>query len=120
VTGVQTCALPISDLLASPFHAGLLALDPALFVEDAMIFPDGAGAELSYGAEGGPRLAFTFENLPNMALWTKPGAPFLCIEPWHGTAPIIGAGNDIATRPSSLTLPSGERARFAFSVKIPA
>jgi galactose mutarotase-like enzyme len=108
------------ELLASPFHNGQLTLDHAMFVEDAMIFPDGAGAGLTYGAEGGPALKFQFDNLPNLALWTKPGAPFLCIEPWHGTAPITGQGDDIAKRPNSLTLAPGASARFAFSVEIPA
>jgi galactose mutarotase-like enzyme len=84
-----------------------------------MIFPEGAGDGLTYGGEGGPSLKFRFENLPNLALWTKPGAPFLCIEPWHGTAPEIGAGDDITARPYSLSLAPGGTARFAFSVEIP-
>lgn len=106
--------------LASPFHQGHLVLDPAFFEEDAMIFPEGAGEGLTYGAEGGPALKFRFENLPNLALWTKPGAPFLCVEPWHGTAPEAGAGDDIADRPYTLSLAPGGTARFAFSVDIPA
>jgi galactose mutarotase-like enzyme len=106
--------------LASPFNRGHMVLDPAFFDEDAMIFPEGAGDGLTYGAEGGPQLKFRFENLPNLALWTKPGAPFLCVEPWHGTAPEVGAGDDIADRPHSFSLTPGETARFAFSVEIPA
>ncbi|MBY3301137.1 aldose 1-epimerase family protein, partial [Rhizobium laguerreae] len=38
--------------LPSPFDAGRLVLDHAMFEQDAMIFPDGAGESLSYGAEG--------------------------------------------------------------------
>jgi galactose mutarotase-like enzyme len=104
----------------SPFKAGRLVLDHGLFADDAMIFPEGAGDGLTYGAEGGPSLAFRFDNLPNLALWTKPGAPFLCVEPWHGTAPETGAGDDIAKRPYAMSLPKDETARFAFSVEVPA
>lgn len=105
--------------LPSPFSAGRLTLDPAMFEQDAMIFPEGAGPGLRYGAEGGPELRFTFENLPNLALWTKPGAPYVCIEPWHGTAAVLGGSDDLAERPYGRILPPGETACFAFTVEVP-
>lgn len=102
----------------SPFARGRLTLDPALFQDDAMIFPQGAGTALSYGAATGPQLDFTFENLPNLALWQKPGAPFICIEPWHGMAARQGDGPEIAARPDSLSLPPGGTARFRWTVTL--
>ena len=104
----------------SPFTAGRLTLDPKMFEADAMIFPEGAGTGLIYAAEGGPALKFRFDNLPNLALWQKPGAPYICIEPWHGMAAEAGASNDLARRPYSLTLAPGQTARFAVSVDIGA
>jgi galactose mutarotase-like enzyme len=104
--------------LPSPFASGRLVLDHAMFEEDAMIFPEGTGHGLTYAAEGGPAMYFSFENLPNLALWTKPGAPFLCIEPWHGTAAEFGGSNDLAKRPYSQTLAPGATARFAFTLEI--
>ncbi|EPX79726.1 aldose 1-epimerase family protein [Salipiger mucosus] len=101
---------------ASPFDAGRLTLDPAMFEADAMIFPESAGSALAYGPEDGPRLEFAFENLPNLAIWSKPGAPFVCIEPWHGMAAREGASPQIAERPWALDLPAGETARFGWSV----
>lgn len=106
--------------LASSFKSGRLALDQALFVADALVFPEGAGTGLTYAAEGGPALKFFFENLPNLALWQKPGAPFICIEPWHGLAAEAGGSDDLAKRPYSLSLQPGEKAHFAFSVELPA
>ncbi|MGR9397274.1 aldose 1-epimerase family protein (plasmid) [Rhizobium leguminosarum] len=105
--------------LPSPFDAGRLVLDHAMFEQDAMIFPNGAGEGLRYGAEGGPAMHFHFENLPNLALWTKPGAPFLCVEPWHGTAAEAGGSSELSKRPSTTILEPGAVARFAFTVEIP-
>ncbi|SCB58527.1 Galactose mutarotase [Rhizobium aethiopicum] len=102
----------------SPFDKGRLVLDHAMFEQDAMIFPEGAGEGLRYGAEGGPSLRFRFENLPNLALWTKPGAPFLCVEPWHGTAAEAGASSELSRRPYSSVLAPGAARRFAFTVEI--
>lgn len=108
------------ERLPSPFDKGQLVLDHALFEADALIFPEGAGAGLTYGVEGGPELKFHFENLPNLALWTKPGAPYLCIEPWHGMAAEQGGGHEIAARPYSQLLGLGQIMHFSFSVDLPA
>ena len=102
--------------LPSPFRAGRLTLDPAQFEADAMIFPDGAGPALSYGVADGPRLDFRFDNLPHLAIWQKPGAPFLCIEPWQGMHALPGTGNQLADRPGALILAPGARHRAAWSV----
>ncbi len=104
--------------LASPFKAGSLVLDHSMFEQDAMIFPEGTGAGLRYEAEGGPAMHFSFENLPNLALWTKPGAPFLCVEPWHGTAAENGGSDDLEGRPYTKVLTPGETARFSFTAEI--
>ena len=104
---------------ASPFSAGRLVLSPDLFIDDALVFPEGAGSGLTFQAEGGPALAFRFENLPNLALWTKPGAPFLCVEPWHGTAAEYGGSRELKDRPSTTMLAAGAQARFAFTVTFP-
>jgi galactose mutarotase-like enzyme len=104
----------------SPFKEGRLVLDRSMFDADAMIFPEAAGEGLLYSAEGGPTLHFTFDNLPNLALWQKPGAPFICVEPWHGMAAENGGSRELARRPYSATLAPGKTARFAFSVEVSA
>lgn len=105
-------------LPTSPFKAGRLTLKPDLFANDALIFPEDAGTGLTFQAEDGPSLHFTFENLPNIALWQKPGAPFLCIEPWHGMAAHAGGTAELVERPYTLALPAGEEMRFGFTVEI--
>lgn len=104
--------------LPSPFDAGRLTITPDLFVDDALIFPDGAGTGLTLGARGGPELRFAFENLPNLAIWQKVGAPFVCIEPWHGTAARHGGTAQMTDRPFTCTVQPGETARFAWTVQV--
>lgn len=105
-------------LPTSPFKAGRLELAHALFDNDALIFPEGAGTGLSFAADGGPSLHFTFENLPNIALWQKPGAPFLCVEPWHGMAAHAGGTAELVERPYTVALVAGDAMRFGFTVEI--
>ncbi|HEY5793672.1 MAG TPA: aldose 1-epimerase family protein [Bosea sp. (in: a-proteobacteria)] len=68
----------------SAFVDGVLTLDPALFVEDALIIPEGAGHHAWYGADGLPGVAVDFPTMPHLGIWTKPNGPYICIEPWHG------------------------------------
>jgi len=115
---VDQTGLFIDEKLPSPFEKGKLELDHSQYVDDALVFPEGAGNALTYGPENGPKLRFEFENLPNLALWQKPGAPYICIEPWHGMAAINGKGADIMARPSTRVLSAGEMAKFGYSVEI--
>lgn len=103
---------------ASPFLNGRLELNHSQFVTDAMIFPEGAGAGLRYGPETGPNVRFTWEGLPNFALWTKSVAGFICLEPWHGMAPQVGSSDELSQRPYSELLEPGAMARYAFRAEV--
>lgn len=105
------------EALPSPFRSGGLELDHDMFVADAMLFPDGAGAGLRYAA-GGKAIRFTWENLPNFALWSKPGAPFVCLEPWHGTAAEVGGSDELSERPYGDVLGPGATGRYSFRVEL--
>ena len=103
--------------VAGPFSDGELELHEALFKDGALVFPNGAES-LRYGPPDGPSLEFQFHNLPDLALWRPPGAPFLCIEPWHGTASYLGDGPKIVQRPNSIDLQPGAAVQFGYSVTV--
>lgn len=102
----------------SPFTAGHFRPDPQHFDEGAMIFVGGAGSHVSFFAEGGARIDMATANLPNFALWQKPGAPFLCLEPWHGTAPWNDQGNALENRNGVLVLAPGASETFHMDLTI--
>jgi galactose mutarotase-like enzyme len=100
-----------------PFDGGHLEVVESLFDHGALVFPSGSDS-LRYGPQAGPSLNFTFHNLPDLALWRPTGAPFLCIEPWHGTASYVGDGPQIVQRPNSVTLPPQATVQFGYSVAV--
>lgn len=105
------------EKMPSPFTEGELALHDDLFKADAMIFPEGAGTGLRYGADS-KAIHFSWENLPNFALWSKPGAQFVCLEPWHGTAAMVGGSDALEERPFVEVLEPGGRKEYGFSVEL--
>ncbi len=73
-----------------PLKGRELALTPELF-EEAVCLLDAQSAGLGFFARdemGGikPCLRMELDNFPHIALWSRPGAPFLCLEPRPATA----------------------------------
>lgn len=104
--------LILPEAHASPFVKGEMAPEPAQFEHDALLFPSGIGSRATFGVEGGPSVALAWTNLPNFGIWQKPGAPYLCLEPWHGMAARVGAGKAMLARPGTVVLPPNGTARF--------
>lgn len=102
---------------ASPVHEATLALDDALFAEDALIFDRLTSRRLAYGA-GDVTLDIAFEGMPHLGLWSKPGAGFLCIEPWQGHADPAGFTGVLSEKPGMIHLAPGESRSFAMSVTL--
>jgi galactose mutarotase-like enzyme len=99
----------------SPFTRGEMTLQHDLFTNDALLFPFGIGEAMTYAAEGGSSIALSWSNLPNFGIWQKPGAPYICLEPWHGMAARKGAGDAMTARPGTVTL--GPNATVSFELR---
>ena len=95
-----------------------LALRDELFVADALIFDRLRSRRLSYGAGRGPRLAVAFDDMPLLGVWTKPGAGFVCIEPWQGIADPQGFAGDIRDKPGIVEIAPGAMREFAMQVTL--
>lgn len=109
--------LLLAESLPSPFRDGVLTPQAAMFEDDAMLFLSGAGDHFAFVAAGGTRLDMRVTNLPEFALWQKPGAPYLCLEPWHGTTPFTGTGDALETRNGAAVLPPGETMQFGMDLR---
>ena len=92
----------------SPLDGLDLPLSDDLFAEDALIWSPVASQSLRYGAEDGPQLRIDFPDTPDLGIWTKPGARFICIEPWHGHADPAGYAGDFRDKPGVIQLAPGE------------
>jgi galactose mutarotase-like enzyme len=107
--------------LPAPIEGRRLQLADALFDDDALIFLNLSSRSLRFGPASGasPSLLVEFPAMPHLGIWTKPGgAPFLCIEPWHGYASPNGFSDALTEKPGSLNLAPGEAQTFQMSVEL--
>jgi galactose mutarotase-like enzyme len=94
----------------TPVEGRELLLRDALFTDDAVIFDQLRSDGLRYGAPDGPQLEVRFPDTPYLGVWTKPGAPYICVEPWHGIADPEGYAGDFRHKPGVFEVaPGGEK-----------
>ena len=105
------------DHRASPLDGRVLHLSDSLFTDDALIWDAVRSRSVHYGAPGTPGLEVAFDA-PMLGIWTKPGARFVCIEPWHGIADPEGYAGDYADKPGVFTIAPGGEKRIVMTVSL--
>ena len=64
-----------------------IAITPTLFEHDALVFYGFRSEEIGLiNKESGHGVIMNIKGFPYVGLWSKPGAPYACIEPWYGLA----------------------------------
>ena len=62
-------------------------------------------------------LEFVFTGFPYLALWSKKGAPFVCIEPWQNTADRIDSTQIYKDKENIIELPQDKEFECKYSIK---
>jgi galactose mutarotase-like enzyme len=102
----------------SPITGTHLRLDPALFDADAIILPRPASTSLRYSAPDCPTIELSWSSYEQLGIWSKPGADFLCIEPWFGTASPEGWDGEFPQKPGLKLIPPGEKVQFQYHIRL--
>lgn len=102
----------------SPVEGRELRLHDALFERDALVWDPVRSQSLAYGAPDVPQLLCDFPDTPALGLWMKPGARYLCIEPWHGIADPFGFAGEIWDKPLMQRYAPGQSRTFSMRVTL--
>ncbi len=113
---------PLDGLLgpgeANPVVDRQLPLRDSLFESGALVFDQASSRSIRYTTPSGPQLAVDFPGMPHLGIWTKPGAPFICIEPWHGFAAPAGFHGQLGDKPGIINLAPGDRREFQMTITL--
>ena len=91
-----------------PAHNNAITLDEHLFDRDALIFKNIQSDKITLRCRQQPRLTVDTGGAPHLGLWAKPGAPYVCIEPWFGTSDSVESDGEFANKPDLKTLAPGD------------
>lgn len=69
------------------------------FEIDALVFPDIKSRFVTLrNRKTGKKVSVNFDGCDYLLIWTKPGAPYVCIEPWAGFPSFVDEGYEIALK----------------------
>lgn len=102
----------------SPVQGRTLPLTDDLFAHDALVWDPIRSQSLTYGPPTGPHLAIAFPDTPKLGIWTKPGAGYICVEPWHGIADPEGYTGEFREKPGVFTIAPGASKHIGMSVTL--
>ncbi len=110
--------LLLPETIPTPVEGHTFTPTSELFEADALIWDDLASRALTFGAPGGTQLAIAFPETPMLGIWQKPGAAYLCVEPWQGHADPVGFAGDFREKPGVVELAPGASRGFRMDVTV--
>lgn len=92
-------------------------LDRKIFDNDAIIMKNLKSDRVYLKTETKTILSFSFKDFPDLAIWSKPGAPFICIEPWFSTADKIDSNGVFEEKDNLIELKPNKEFKAQYAVK---
>lgn len=103
----------------TPVEGKVLALSERLFDEDAVIMDRPASSSVRYAADRGPAIEVSWQGFQELGIWSKPGgAPFLCIEPWHGIASPADFDGEFTDKPGIMPIAPAEKRELSYQIHL--
>ncbi len=96
-----------------------LVLTRSLLAEDAVILKQPKSSRVTLRGKGSPRsLSLEFPGFSHFGIWSPPGAPFVCLEPWCGVTDSVNATGNLADKEGICLLAPGEKFERSFAVTV--
>jgi galactose mutarotase-like enzyme len=96
-----------------------LWLTKQLFDRDALVFKNITSKKVSIHSKNHEHsLSVGFENFKDLGIWAKPGAPFVCIEPWLGFSDAEGQVTDIQQKAGIESVGHGHVYEATFTISL--
>jgi galactose mutarotase-like enzyme len=95
-----------------------LPLNYQLFEKDALVFKNHQIDSITIQENGHNVLKVNFEKFPDLGIWTKINAPFICIEPWFGHADGVNTNQNLEEKAGIQILKEHEVFNSVFTIEI--
>ncbi len=111
-------SLPVGEKIFAE-NTNSITITPHIFDGDALFFENIKSTSATViSQKDGALLKMSFEKAPFVGLWAKPGAPYVCIEPWQGMFDTPHVSGKLEEKPYIMTLEPNAEYVFAYTVEI--
>lgn len=87
---------------------GCCRIDEHMFDKDALVVDGQIEKASILFPDGTPYVSLSCKGFPNFGIWSVPGAPFVCLEPWMGRCDDCGFEGTLAEKENINSLKSKE------------
>lgn len=107
-----------TESVTSILEDNKIKLNKDIFNEDAIIMKNISSNKviLKNKKENKTELEFNFEGFPYLAIWSKKGAPFVCIEPWQNHTDSVESNGIFSEKENILKLKKDEKFTCKYKV----
>lgn len=98
---------------------GCFPIGKHLFDKDALIFDDGQIEEVSVLRPDGSKYVTLFcKGFESFGIWAKPGAPYVCLEPWDGRCDDLGCTQELEKKPGLRCIEPEENYKKGYYIEV--
>jgi len=109
----------IDDKTVKGFDNYTIPLSEDTFLQDALVFKGLKSNEILLKSDKTKHgIKFTFDGFPYLGIWSKPGASFVCIEPWHGIADSVHHDGDFSSKEGLIKLEAGRKFMCGYEIEL--
>lgn len=95
----------------------IITITENTFDNDALIFEQTKSKAITLKSKKSSySIKFTYNEAPYLGIWSKPNAPYVCIEPWYGADDTEGTDYEFCDKPTSVKLGIGKT--FEYNIQI--
>ncbi|MBL7927062.1 MAG: aldose 1-epimerase family protein [Bacteroidia bacterium] len=95
------------------------SLHKHIFDDDALVFENLHAKHVKLlSKKTGSFVEMSLEGFPYLGIWSKPGAPFVCLEPWCGRADSVNANGNLFDKTGIEILAPGAQFERTYSIKV--
>jgi galactose mutarotase-like enzyme len=102
----------------TPIQGKTLALSEQLFQDDAVILDRPASTSVRYAADRGRSIDVSWQGFRELGVWSKQGAPLLCIEPWHGFASPSNFDGEFIDKPGLMQIAPATQRILKYRIRV--
>ena len=100
-------------------NSNRIELPPAVFERDALIFKKMNSKKVTLiNKSEGKLVTCRYKDFPNLGIWAKPMAPYVCIEPWFGYADTFDSNQQFQDKEGIISLEVGGLFKCTFEIEI--
>lgn len=115
---IDADSILIDEKFPVDIEGNKLYITKNLFDNDALILSGYKSNSVSLKSDNHNRVVkFNFDS-PILGIWAKPGAPYVCIEPWWGINDSYDKKADISEKRAIMTLAPDDKASYNWTVEI--